>query len=66
VTRKFSGFRALRREAGFYGGIVSKLAKDGGGFLGEEGLGGFEGLFDAEAHAAVFCDEDLVACFSTR
>jgi len=40
---------------------VSEFAEDGGGFFAEEVLSGFEGLLNAEAHAAVFCDEDLVA-----
>ena len=60
-TSEISSLCSLRGEAGFYAGVVSEFTEDGGGFLREEGLGCFESLLNAEAHAGVFCDEDLIS-----
>lgn len=51
----------LLGEAGLDQGIVGKLTEHGGGLAGEEGLGGLDGLTNAEAHAEVARNEEVEA-----
>ena len=48
-------------EIGFDDGVVRQLSENGGWACFEDLLGGLDGLADAEAHASVLCDENVVA-----
>lgn len=56
-----AGLRAEGGELGGDGGVMGELPEDGRGLFFEGGLGGLDGLADAETHPGVFGDEDLIA-----
>lgn len=58
---EWCGAGPLRSESRFDSRIVGQLPQNGSGVFFKNALGGFDGLSDAEAHAGVFRDEDVVA-----